>query len=203
MRKPSQRKSQITSNGGRHFGKGRPSSNGQRKSRGTRFQGVGVPTVAVPNLSDVDDRHVHHPENRENGGVRVTGENNEREAEPDPGEDGNPLSEMPNQNSVGTLPTLRRRAEVRLNRREKMVRRRQAVLADQRDELLRGNEKCDGVNETKQAQNDEARDPVGISVREKFVEKIVHAHEARENVRRSTSKSNTECRSLPTGGQCA
>ncbi len=86
MRKPSQRKSQITSSGGRHFGKGRPSSNGQRKiEQEAGLEQLRLPTIAIPNLSDVNDGHIHRPEKGEQNRVRVTAEHNEREAETDPG----------------------------------------------------------------------------------------------------------------------
>ena len=45
------------------------------------------PSVAVPNLPDVNDGHVHRPENREQNRVGVTAENNERQAETNPGKD--------------------------------------------------------------------------------------------------------------------
>src|ERR1700682_5004811 len=34
------------------------------------------PTITVPNLSDMDDRHVHRPKNGEHDCVRITGEDN-------------------------------------------------------------------------------------------------------------------------------
>ena len=57
-----------------------------------------------------------------------------------------------------------------------MIRRRQAVFTDQRHELLRRNEERDCINETKEAQNDEPRQPVGISAMEKFSEDILSHH---------------------------
>src|ERR1700680_5138111 len=47
------------------------------------------------------------------------------------------------------------------------------MLADQRDELLRRNKECDCVNETEQPQNNKARQPVGISGRQKLLKKII------------------------------
>ena len=44
----------------------------------SRLEQLSFPTVAVPNLTDVHDGHVHRPENCENYGVRVASENNER-----------------------------------------------------------------------------------------------------------------------------
>jgi hypothetical protein len=40
----------------------------------SRLEQLVFPTVAVPNLANVDDRHVDRPENREHDRVRVTGE---------------------------------------------------------------------------------------------------------------------------------
>src|SRR6266404_6484687 len=37
------------------------------------FKKLNFPTVAVPDLADVDNRHVHRPKNREDDGVRVAG----------------------------------------------------------------------------------------------------------------------------------
>ena len=46
------------------------------------------------------------------------------------------------------------------------------MLTDQRHELLRSDEKRDCINKTEEAQNNKARQPIGISVAEKFLEKI-------------------------------
>ena len=74
-----------------------------------------------------------------------------------------------------------------------MIRRCQAVLADERHELLRGDQERNRVNETEQPQNDEARQPVGISASMKPFEEIVARHRPGnavgypiENVQRST-----------------
>jgi hypothetical protein len=56
------------------------------------------------------------------------------------------------------------------------MRRRQAVLAYQWDELLCGNKEGNRVNETEQPQNDKARQPVGISRGEKLFEQGRVAH---------------------------
>ena len=61
------------------------------------------------------------------------------------------------------------------------------MFANQRDELLCGDQKGHRVNETEQAEDDETSQPVGVSAREKFFEKIAHTHEAGETVQRSTS----------------
>src|SRR5712692_7789204 len=45
------------------------------------------PAVTVPNLADVDDRHVHDPENGQDDCVGVTGENHQRKAEASPSTD--------------------------------------------------------------------------------------------------------------------
>src|SRR5437588_10425934 len=51
------------------------------------FEQLRLPTIAVPNLPDVDDGHVHRPENGEQNHVGITGEHYERETEPKPGKD--------------------------------------------------------------------------------------------------------------------
>src|SRR5205823_14990290 len=51
------------------------------------FEQLRLPTIAVPNLPDVDDGHVHRPENGEQNRVGITGEHYERETEPKPGKD--------------------------------------------------------------------------------------------------------------------
>src|SRR5437588_7874982 len=48
---------------------------------------LNFPAVAVPNLADVNDRNVHHPENGEHDRVGVTGENDQRKAEASPCKD--------------------------------------------------------------------------------------------------------------------
>ena len=48
---------------------------------------LNFPAIAVPNLADVNDRHIHRPENRENDRVGITGENNERQTKACPSED--------------------------------------------------------------------------------------------------------------------
>src|SRR5947207_6960187 len=45
------------------------------------------PAVAVPNLTDVHDRHVHGPEHCQQNCIRITGQHNEREHNAGPGED--------------------------------------------------------------------------------------------------------------------
>src|SRR4029077_16249848 len=45
------------------------------------------PTIAVPDLSYVNDGHVHRPENAEENRVGETAKDNKREAETDPGKD--------------------------------------------------------------------------------------------------------------------
>jgi hypothetical protein len=50
------------------------------------------------------------------------------------------------------------------------------VLADKRHELLCCYQKCDRINEREQPQNDETRQPIGISACEKLVQKILVIH---------------------------
>src|SRR5438477_6065930 len=49
------------------------------------FEQLRLPTIAVPNLPDVDDGHVHRPENGEQNRVRVTADHNERQSDTNPG----------------------------------------------------------------------------------------------------------------------
>src|SRR5438270_1472522 len=46
-----------------------------------------LPTIAVPHLPDVNDGHVHGPENGEQNRVRVTAKDNERQTKTNPGKD--------------------------------------------------------------------------------------------------------------------
>jgi hypothetical protein len=47
------------------------------------------------------------------------------------------------------------------------------MLADQRNELLRRNQKRDRINETEQAKNNKARQPVGIAARHNLLKEII------------------------------
>lgn len=149
---------------------------------------LGFPAVAVPNLADVDDRHVHHPKNCQDDCIRVTGEHDERQSKTDPREapqstigDAEPKEcGQPNHSGGG-------RPELRLDSFQKMIRRRQAVFADQWHELLRRDQKCNCVNESKQSQNNKAREPIRISAGKKLPNKSVSdIHDVAENVQRST-----------------
>jgi hypothetical protein len=59
------------------------------------------------------------------------------------------------------------------------------VLAHQRDELLGGNEKRNRINETEQSQNNETRQPIGISACEKFLKCIAPVHLKTSNANKS------------------
>ena len=48
---------------------------------------LNLPAVTVPDLPDVNDRHVHRPKNAEDDRICVPGKNNKRKREPRPGED--------------------------------------------------------------------------------------------------------------------
>jgi hypothetical protein len=50
------------------------------------------------------------------------------------------------------------------------------VLTDEREQLLRGYQKSDGINKAKQSQNDKARELVIFSSGEKSFEKIAISH---------------------------
>ena len=61
------------------------------------------------------------------------------------------------------------------------------MFADQRHELVDRNQKCDRIDESEQAQNNKARQPVVISAVEEFSNEFVAGiHDAAENVQRST-----------------
>src|SRR5205807_6665045 len=55
------------------------------------FEQLNFPTVTVPNLADVNNRHIHRPKHSQQNCVRVTAENNQRQRESDPGEARHPL----------------------------------------------------------------------------------------------------------------
>src|SRR4029077_187958 len=57
-----------------------------------------------------------------------------------------------------------------------MCRWRQAMLANERDELVGGDEKCDCIDKSKQSQNDKPRQPIGISQREEALKHILVIH---------------------------
>src|SRR4029077_11448525 len=92
------------------------------------------PTVAVPNLTDVDDGHVHRPDHDHQNRIRVAAKNDERKRETNPREDRHP--------KVGTTkPEKSRhlqhahgsRTKLRMNVVKKIVRRIQTVPADERN----------------------------------------------------------------------
>src|SRR5437588_10183276 len=92
------------------------------------------PAVTVPNLADVDDRHVHHPQNRENDRVRVSGKNNERQSETYPRKDRQQIIGKSEPKQRRNAPhTFGRRTYLRLNGGEKMIRRGQSMFTDKRD----------------------------------------------------------------------
>src|SRR5205085_7683681 len=41
------------------------------------FEELNFPAITVPDLANMDDRHVHHPKNRQNDCVGITSENDE------------------------------------------------------------------------------------------------------------------------------
>ena len=56
-----------------------------------------------------------------------------------------------------------------------MVRQR-ILMSNQRDQLLYSNQERNRINKTKETQNDETRQPIGISAREKLVQKALVVH---------------------------
>ena len=80
------------------------------------FEQLDFPTVTVPDLPNVDDRHVHRPKNRQQDRICVAAENNQRQTETDPGKnrqcvvrDSEPEESRHPQHSSGA------RTELRLN----------------------------------------------------------------------------------------
>ena len=74
------------------------------------------------------------------------------------------------------------RTELRVNYAEEMPSRGKSASTDQRNELLRRDQKRERVNKTEQAQNDEPCEPVSISAREKRLKEIIaiiHCRSAR------------------------
>jgi hypothetical protein len=68
------------------------------------------------------------------------------------------------------------RSELRFDGTEKLPCRREAVLANEREQLLRSYQKSDGIDKAKQPQNNEARQPIGISTGEDFLQEFVRTH---------------------------
>src|SRR5438128_7782984 len=64
------------------------------------------------------------------------------------------------------------------------------MLPNQWDELLRSNQKRHRINKTKQPQNDESRQPIGISRGEELLNNIFLNHCRRENVQ--SRRSNVQ-----------
>src|ERR1051325_5125515 len=52
------------------------------------------------------------------------------------------------------------------------------MLANERDELVGGDEECDCIDKPEQSQNDESRQPIGISQREKSFDSIPELRQA-------------------------
>ena len=74
------------------------------------------------------------------------------------------------------------------------------MLADQRNKLLRSDEKSNCVNKSEQSQDDKARKPVIVSALEKCSDKfVVGIHDAAENVQRSTPNVQHRMKEVPGG----
>src|SRR4029077_688287 len=116
------------------------------------------PTVTVPNLSDVDDRHVHHPQDCEQNRVRVTAKHNQRKREANPGEDRHPkIGAAEPKQGRNLQHAFGPRTELRMNVVEVIVRGSKSAPTHQRNELSRRHQKRDRVDESEQPQNDESR----------------------------------------------
>src|SRR6266581_4847919 len=70
------------------------------------------------------------------------------------------------------------------------------MFADQWEELLCGNQKCNRVNKTQQSQNDESRQPIRVSECEKFFEKVLVIHRSDIPATSQRSKSNLKSREI-------
>ena len=91
------------------------------------------PTVAIPNLANVNDRHIHRPQDRQKNGVRVTTEHDERKRETDPGKDQHALIGAPEPKQSRQLQhSFRPRTEMRMNVGQINVRGIQAIATYQR-----------------------------------------------------------------------
>src|SRR5262245_36576779 len=125
----------------------------------TGLEELDLPAVAVPDLSDVDEREVEDPERGEEEGVREAREDGNRQADADPGEGlegrvrGREPEEARQLSPGGTAGLLPDRLEV-------AVRGEEAAAADQRQDLVREGEEREEVDEPEEAQDDEAREPV-------------------------------------------
>src|SRR5437870_2645810 len=124
----------------------------------TGLEELDFPAVAVPNLANVDDRHVHRPEDRKQDRVRVTAEHDERESKSRPSKDrqsvvGNPKPEQRRdiEHSGGA------RTRFVFDSCEIMCSRGETVRTDQRHQLIGRNQERDRVNEPEQSENDKAR----------------------------------------------
>src|SRR4029450_8554900 len=53
----------------------------------TGLEQLNLPAVAVPDLPDMDNRHVHRPKNREKDRIRIPAKNDQRQPETSPGKD--------------------------------------------------------------------------------------------------------------------
>src|ERR1700758_575575 len=63
-----------------------------------------------------------------------------------------------------------------------MPRRRQAMLANERDDLVGCDQKCNCVDKPKQSQNEKPRQPIRISQREKTLNYILVVHLSRRRI---------------------
>jgi hypothetical protein len=157
MRKMSQRKSQMTTSGARRRGNGRASSNGEEAG----LEQLDFPAVRIPELADVHDRHVKHPQQQEQEGVRITRENYERQRHAQPRHDLESAIRNTEPEDAGKFrEALEGRAKVFGEPAQIRIRGQQAVVPDQRHELIRGDQECDEVDESERAKNDEAGQPV-------------------------------------------
>src|SRR5205814_5320878 len=88
------------------------------------FEQLNLPTVAVPNLADVNDRHIHPPQHCEQNRVGVTAEDDQREREADPSEDRHPqVGATKPEQSRQLEHSFRARTELRMNVVQIIVRR--------------------------------------------------------------------------------
>ena len=72
------------------------------------------------------------------------------------------------------------------------------MLANQRDELLCGYEKCDRIYETQQSQNDKTRQPIRISECEKLYQKPLVGYSATLAI----GPLEIQCSNLKLGASC-
>ena len=128
------------------------------------FEKLDLPAVSIPVLPDVDERHVKKPKHSEQQRIRIARDHDARKRESDP--------RRGQQSGVGmNEPKERRqpreagaaRSERFADALQKNSDGKKPVRADQRNDLIDRHEKRHGIDQSEQAENDKAGEPVGRS----------------------------------------